>query len=48
MEKKIYNKPEVSCTEIDCHITMTGVSDFKPGPDVPDPEAFVNPLKWFK
>ena len=49
MEKKIYNKPEVRCTKIDCEIIMQGQSDQLPGPgDIANADNFINPLKWFK
>jgi len=55
MEKKKYNKPEVSTLKVDCNIIILNQSNEEPPPEAPTnpPNAvpfgtFINPLKWFK
>ncbi len=52
MGKKIYNKPEIIKTDVDCLITLqcNSANADCPPPQVPDPadEIFINPFKWFK
>ena len=51
MEKKKYNKPEITNTRLDSSINLVLMS---PEPDVGDPDVegypgdFINPLNWFK
>ena len=55
MEKKRYNKPEVTSTMLDSSINLVLMSENGPtpnngpgAPNSPNGEIFINPFKWFK
>ncbi len=52
MEKKIYNKPEIIKTDVDCVITLVcdsaNSTDCNPEEIAPLPDGAINPFKWFK
>jgi hypothetical protein len=55
MEKKKYNKPEVTTAKVDCNIIILNQSAVVTQPDAPTQApnevpfgTFINPFKWFR